>query len=60
VTDPGGKTGDLSLPFDARPGDRDPLERVQRVTLERDLPRTGGEDDDDRLVFHASTLAPKA
>jgi hypothetical protein len=59
VSDPGGQTGDLSFPFDAHPGDRDPLECVQRVTLEWDRPGIGSEDDDDRLVLHPSTLAPK-
>lgn len=56
MTDPGGQTGNLFFPLDARPGDGDPVECAQGVTRERDAPRAEGEDDDDRLVFHGSTL----
>ena len=55
MTHPGSETRDRALPFDAHPGDRRPLERVEHFTLEDRT--SGGQHHDDRFVIHAPTLA---
>ncbi len=54
----GGETPGIALPFDADPGDRRPLERVERVTLERHSASTRGQNDDHRFALHAPTVTP--
>jgi len=54
VTDPGGQTCHMTLPFDATPGDDRLRQGVERVTGE--WRSTGREHDDHRLVRHTLTL----
>lgn len=58
VSDPGGKTPGVPLPFDAHPGDRDPVHGVERVTFQRRRAPTQRQNDDHRFALHAPTLAP--
>jgi hypothetical protein len=50
MADPGGETGDTTLPFDPQPRDGRLRQRVERVTLEARA--TGRENHDDRFVRH--------
>jgi len=59
VSDSGRETPGTALPFDAHPGDDDPVDRVEGVTLEREAAPTCRQNDYDRFALHAPTLVPR-
>ena len=58
MTHSGGETGHPTFPLDATPCDRRLRQRVERITFERRA--LSRENDDDRFVRHAPTLAVRA
>jgi hypothetical protein len=59
MSDPGGETPGLALPFDADPCDDDTVEGVEGVTFERDRAPACRQNDDHRFALHGPTVAPR-